>query len=274
MTLSIDDIDVFVEDYDDTIVYNSYKYELSKGNACMALLEFLGPRAPYIDKLFPSLEEIEHEIVARHGFSEESQEAIFLKFLETHCANAVVEPSKNLVEYFRELAHYPIRASSYTADDIIFGAEDTLKFKIMQGKELYLVTRGDDAVQKAKMHYLGIDKYFKAENIRVTQTNDKRALLEEISAGKDRSRIAIVDNGLSMINAATGLGFLGFFVPLKRGCRDGEKDPLGVVDKNQTIPLESIIEIKTGAAGYRSWNQRVTAGDLPAYLLEYDAQRQ
>ena len=73
-----------------------------------------------------------------------------------------------------------------------------------------------------------------------------------------------------MINAATGLGFWGFFVPLKRGCRDGEKDPLGVVDKDRTIPLESIIEIKTRAAGYKSWNQRVSTGNLPTYLLEYD----
>ncbi len=268
--LSIDDIDVFVEDYDDTIVCNSNKYELAKGKACLALLEFLGHRAPYIDRLLPSLEEIDEEIVRKCGFSEESQEKIFLTFLESHCKIAGVDVPDGLRDYFIELAHYPITPSNYTRDDIIPGAEEVLKFKISKGKELYVVTRGDEKVQKSKIQYLGINNYFKPENILVTTTNDKRVLFEEISNGKYRSRIAVVDNGLAMINAATELGFWGFFIPLKRGCRDAEKDSRGVVNKELTIPLESILEIKTMAYDYRNWNQRIRDNDLPNYILEYD----
>ncbi|MBI4140624.1 HAD family hydrolase [Candidatus Woesearchaeota archaeon] len=268
--LSINDIDVFVEDYDDTIVYNSCKYELAKGKACIAVLEFLGHRAPYVDELLPKLEKIEAKIVTRAGFSKASQEEIFTTFLETQCAEAGVAVPNELRTYFLELAHYPITPSSYTRDDIIAGAEETLMFKIAQGKEMYIVTRGDELIQKAKMQYLGIDKYFKPENIRVTSTNDKRALLEEISTGKDRSRIAVVDNGLAMINAATELGFLGFFIPLSRGCRDAEKDSRGVINKERTVPLESILEIKTNADNYKNWNQRILANDLKQYILDHD----
>ena len=268
--LSIKDIDVFVEDYDDTIVYNSCKYELAKGKACIAVLEFLGHCAPYVDELLPKLEEIEAKIVEQAGFSKASQEKIFTKFLETQCAEARVAAPDTLRTYFLELANYPITPSSYTRDDVIAGAEETLMFKIVRGKELYIVTRGDELIQKAKMQYLGIDKYFKPENIRVTSTNDKRALLKEISIGKDRGRMAVVDNGLAMINAATELGFFGFFIPLARGCRDAEKDSRGVIHKEHTIPLESILEIKTNADNYRNWNQRILANDLKQYILDHD----
>ena len=260
---------LLIFDLDDTLVYTSVNYEISHLLACTFVLEYAGSDAPYKNKLIELQEEIDDKVVQNEGFSEEYHQKALLQLLEQVCADANITVSDKARRKMCEISKYPFEPRLYTKKQMIPYAEEILAFAKKQNMECTLLTRGVEKVQRMKVEQLGLYSFIAPENVHIIRGNDKSEMLKKLSEGYDKTRVGLVDDALPMINAATALGLLGLFIPLKRGCRKRENDINGVMNKELTIPLEKIIKLQTEYPNYRSWNKRLAAKDLPEYFSDY-----
>lgn len=262
-------INTVIYDFDDTLIATSPKYEYAQFRACIQLLEYAGIGARYKNDLLQRQEEIDDAIVEKEGFAQGYHEKAFAEFLEQICSEAGLCVPDEMRKEFCELARYPLNPKNYSPKDLLSGVRETLEFQIKNNTKLYLVTRGIESVQREKMCRTGIYDFFRKENTYVVNKNDKSEVFEKICKGEAKSKIAIVDDALKIINVGTELGLLGFFIPPKRGCRKREKDNLKIKNKHLTIPLESIIEVKNQYGRYSNAFERESANDLPDYIKQY-----
>ncbi len=260
---------VFINDLDDTLVHTTWRYELTHFLACAYVLEFVGANAHQVTQLLELRLKIDNLILEECGFSEGYYEKSLQKFLDEVCAFANVTPNAQIRKKLSNLAKYPFDSNNYTNADLIDGAKEALKFQSQEKFSSYIVTRGIESVQKAKIANLGFYEFVAPKNVFVVNKNSKISVLEKIAAKETCKQTYVVEDSLALVNAATDAGFNAIFIPEKRGSQVREKGNGKIKNLNLTIPLEGIIEVKTQYGKYRTAQERKIANDLPDYIKQY-----
>jgi len=260
---------IWIDDCDDTLIHTTWKYEVAHLEACRIILQYAQHHAPYMTQLIELRQRIDDATVEAHGFVEGYFEKTLHDCFEKVCGDAHIPVSAEVKRQLTEVSKHPLDPQNYSRRDLVEGAPDVLAFQARPPFEVYVVTRGITAVQLQKAENIGLYEFVPRDHVFVVEKNDKVERWKAIAAGKDPSRVFVLEDSLAMTNAATDCGFWGVFIPEKRGCQVRERSQ-DVKNKQLTIPLESILEVKSEYPQYRTWAQRERVGDLPQYMKAYD----
>ncbi|MEY4723053.1 MAG: hypothetical protein RLZZ324_566 [Candidatus Parcubacteria bacterium] len=200
-----------VFDLDDTLIYTAHKYYAALIVAAGIVHHSFGMRhVTHPMEFIGTAERINGEVIRAVGFRNGHMfVSSCAQAYEELCVKRGLLPQKDVAEAVTKaaLGH---RAGPFIPVD---GAKRTLRALRRDGHRLHLVTMGEPGLQMERLHGSGLQEYFRAENIHVTD-HDKRAAISRCIDGRDPARSVMVGDSLkSDITSAIDLGMVAMHVP-------------------------------------------------------------
>lgn len=191
-------------DLDDTLIKTGEVYR----NAVYDIISLLGVVGVPISNAHDRFVQIEEEYVKALGFQKERFPLSLVALYETLAKEAAIK----IDPYVKE-AVFSRAMKVYDHDhEIIFGAKDLLQALKISGYRLFLVTKGDNEVQRSKVKKAGLHHYFEEVVVlfdKTPKTWEFVALAYEI----DPARSFVVGDSIrSDVNAAIGAGFNSVYI--------------------------------------------------------------
>lgn len=236
----------WVFDCDDTVRWTSYEYSLQIARFVSYLYEHLQQHVPYITQLIPRHEEIDHDLAKKGGFGRGRFPQSFVEVYHEICRKGRIPINKQVEENIWSIGSGVFKTKEeYAKKGFVDGGKETLEFLVQHSDELYMVTRGEEEVQQAKIEGLELTKYMPRDHIFIVNS-DKKPSFQAISEGKNHDTVIVVEDSLEIINQATTslLNLRGVYIPLVNGTWKYEQSENGLVNKSRVKKFERIIEIK------------------------------
>lgn len=218
-------------DLDDTLIPNSYKYNLAIWKCGLIITEALLHRCPYATELMKLQYETDTRLVKEAGFRADRFPTSWTDTYRGLCDRLGVAPDADVARRLYATAE-EFRAGPFLP---MPGVPEMLGSLRDEGRELHLITAGDDALQRQKIAESGLAPFFRG--IRVVEMH-KQPVLAELF-GSDPSSAAMVGDSLkSDIKPAVALGVVAVHVSsLTWPFVNADVDPASY------HPLESILDL-------------------------------
>ena len=231
---------IFIFDYDDTLAWNHIDYSLTEVRFLDWVLDRLGHLAPDLDVILKMLDSIDVKNVKAMGYSSERFPTSMMEVYRKICAE------DGLVDNEGEEMAY--RIGTGTFDDerwrqrgLVDGAAETLDFLAEQKDRLMILTKGDSAIQAAKLEATGVERWFGQDMYIVPEKSSK--VFADIIDGFDKSRVWMVGNSeKSDIMPAVDNGVKSIYIPYETWSVEEVKK--GLPDSPLITKFDRIIEIK------------------------------
>lgn len=193
-------------DLDDTLIPNTYKYHEPIWRCGMIITRALGHLSVYPPELLKIHNEIDQGLVNEKGFSADRFPLSWVLTYERVAAVAGIDPDPAVAERLRRTAEKfkqgPFR--------LFRGAKRMLKTLSAQGRELHVVTAGDEALQRRKIEEAGIAPL--VDGVHVTPMK-KRDILASIVGDRPEEGMMVGDSKKSDILPAIELGMTAVWLP-------------------------------------------------------------
>lgn len=224
-------------DMDDTLIENQSLYEEAKKKLC----DFLAPYGVTAKEALDFYEPKDKELFKTYGYSRQRFPATFEQTLRHFIPNADEETVKTVRGFAEEVYD--------TTAPLKPGVKESLK-KLMQKYPVYLVTAGDQSVQKARVEKLSFKKDF--AGIFVIGQKDKDVFTDVTQAvGVAPDEVIMIGDSLrSDIVPAVAAGLHAVWI---------EADNWSHEDVSR-IPKKNVDE----ARSFSEAVQRILKGDIPS----------
>ncbi|MEI7719171.1 MAG: HAD family hydrolase [archaeon] len=231
----------FIFDLDDTLTFNQHYYSLAQMEFARYIFETLGPKAPNAQVILNLEVKNDLESVQKMGFA---KERFPTSFAETYrqISEKMDESPKQREKHILEA--YTIGAKVFDSNawlpDLVPGALYTLEFLVQQKDDLFLLTTGDEEIQRKKVEKYSLSNWF-GDNINIVP-HHKKERIAEIATGKDKRNVWFVGNSAkSDIAPSLEVGIGAIYIPQETWayeCHDLDK-----ADKTHLVTLKEIGEI-------------------------------
>ena len=232
----------FIFDLDDTLIYNQHLYSLAQIEFAKFTSEALGPRCPNVQTLINHEVTVDIELVKKLGMRTNRFPTSF-KETFLHFA-AVMGQTGNGTAILAEQAYQigeRVFNPAHWEKTLVPGAEKTLDYLIGQGDELYLLTTGDETIQRKKVEHFGTNRWFQGRTTIVPI--EKLTRIREIVSSKNPTTTWFVGNSVrSDILPALEAGIGAIYIPQETWMYESTHPPIPTSPR--LIRLEEISEIE------------------------------
>lgn len=199
-------------DLDDTLIDDSYKFELTFCDCIKVILESFETRPPQIDEVLQLARQLDNQNLEAWP-SEKKYTPTRLKstWLETYITLCDLHkvPQKH---HTKILLDGLVRKNYDPPYFIIPGAIEALTSLERLGYELHLITVGTEEIQRKKVEVTGLGKFFKT--IQISKDANKGVLLANLAAQYGKDKLIMVGNSLRTdVNPALELGIKVIYIP-------------------------------------------------------------
>lgn len=193
-------------DLDDTLIPNTYKYHAPILRCAMIVVRALKHRSKYPPDLLQMQLAIDQELVAEKGFSPDRFPLSWVLTYERLAALAGLPVDPKVVERLRT------EASAFQRGPFRMfpGVKRALRRLAKEGRELHVITAGDEALQRRKIAEAGIADY--VDSIHVTPMR-KKDILASIVGDRPKEGAMVGDSKKSDIVPAIELGMTAVWLP-------------------------------------------------------------
>ena len=227
-------------DLDDTIISNHLNYAYAQIALAEFLFETIGYRAPDLQTIINLQAEIDVKNVKSMGFCKEG--------FPTSCRQTYEEICKTLhlpiqEEHSRTAYNIGMQVfdEKYWKKEMLDGAQETLEFLLQQGDQLFLLTKGDQAVQKKKVAFYRLDRYFEPSNTHIVPHKSKE-VIEEVLGNREKSKSFSVGNSIrSDVEPSLAAGLKVIYIPCETW--QWEREHKGLPEHPHLIKMEKISDI-------------------------------
>jgi len=200
-------------DLDDTLIDDSYKFEITFCDCIKTILLAFETKAPQIDEILQLARQLDNDKLlswpAERRYSPERLLSTWLDTYQKLCQlhNVEAKPHVNLILEGLVMQNFD---PPYF---VIPGAIETLEALKEQGiYQLRLLTVGTEAIQSKKIHRTGLNKFF--QEIHFVVDGDKKAVLSRLADEYGIENITMVGNSIrSDINPALEVGVRAVYIP-------------------------------------------------------------
>ena len=233
----------FIFDLDDTLINTQHRYSLALMKFVNFVYENLGPTAPGITEMLNLQSKIDLEAVTKKNFAMERFPTSLADTFE-QLAIKMKKPQGQIVwgkkhSYRLGMEVYD---ADYWTDELIPGARDTLDFLSNKQDELFLITMGDETVQKRKIEHYDLSQWFGNRTYIVPK--EKGPTMKTLSENLDKSKVWYVGNSMrSDIIPALSCGIGAIYIPQSTWAYDNH--PNENEEHPRKLTLDSIAEIIT-----------------------------
>ncbi len=188
------------------MIANTYKYHEPIWKCGTIITRALGRLSVYPPELLKLHSEIDQGLVNEKGFSSDRFPLSWVLTYERVAAMAGLKPDPAVSERLRRTA-----AKFMDGPFRLFpGAKRMLKQLAAQGRELYVITAGDDALQRRKIDEAGLPGL--VHGIHITPMK-KRDILASIVGDRPQEGMMVGDSKKSDILPAIELGMTAVWLP-------------------------------------------------------------
>lgn len=193
-------------DLDDTLIPNSYKYNLAIWKCGLIVSEALLWRCPYATELMKQHYDDDVALIKTYKFRADRFPTMWSRLYERLCQEAGVpvdpEVTKRLYAAAAEFQNGPFLPFP--------GVAEMLSGLGRDGHELHLITAGDHDLQWKKIREGGFERLF--DELHVTDM-EKKQILAEIVGDRPGDGVMVGDSKKSDIAPAVALGMNAVWVP-------------------------------------------------------------
>ncbi len=193
-------------DLDDTLIPNTYKYHGPILRCAMIVVRALGHRSVYPPELLKIQMEIDLGLVNEKGFSTDRFPLSWVLTYERLAGLAGVPIDPKVVERLRSVASEFQRGPFR----MFPGAKRALRRLAKEGRELHVITAGDETLQWRKIDEAGIASY--VDSVHVTPMK-KKDILASIVKDRPQEGAMVGDSKKSDILPAIELGMAAIWLP-------------------------------------------------------------
>jgi len=193
-------------DLDDTLIPNSYRYNMPTWKCGLIITKALGVYSPYASELMKIQLEKDLAMVEEYGFDARRYPLSWVQTYEELCARNGLVPdpkvSKRLLSTAARFKFGPFRTFP--------GVISTLHDLVDDGRHLVLVTVGDEKLQQRKIDQAGVGPLFREVHI---TSREKGDVLASVAGDDPASAMMVGDSKRSDITPAIEIGMHAVWIP-------------------------------------------------------------
>lgn len=242
----------FIFDLDDTLIHTAKHYNKVLDRFAQFVQKDIGVEAPSTSEILEIQAKVDLASIAYKDFAKERFPTSLAKTYQI-IANRTKKSQIETIEGERKAYEIGLKVfdPNYWTRKLVAGAEDTLNFLTSQQEELFLLTMGDEEVQRKKINHFNLERWF-GSKIHIVP-KEKKPILENISRNSDKSKIWMVGNSMrSDIIPALECGIWGVYIPQETWAYDNHPDENKNHPRKITLPkIDKLIDV------YMSYSQLV-----------------
>jgi len=231
----------FIFDLDDTLIHTAKHYNNILDKFAQFLQSEIGPEAPSTEEILETQARVDLASIAKKDFTKERFPTSLAKTYQI-IANRAKKPQRDTTGARRKAYEIGLNVfnPNYWTKELIPGAETTLNFLTSQQEELFLLTMGDEEIQKRKINHFKLKHWF-GNKIHIVP-KEKKPVLENISRNIDKSKVWMIGNSArSDIAPALEIGIGAVYIPQETWAYD--KHDLSGLDARRLVILNYIGQI-------------------------------
>ena len=199
-------------DFDDTLIDDSYKFELTFCDCIKVILESFETRPPQIDEILQLARKLDNEKLANwESALRYTPERLLSTWLETYrklSQSRLVEIKKHTELILEGLVRKNYDPPYY----IIPGAIETLNTFTEKNYEMHLITIGSYEIQNKKIVHTGLEKFF--TEVHIVTNGDKTETIKSIVSKYGEDNVIMIGNSIrSDINPALNAKARAIYIP-------------------------------------------------------------
>ncbi len=196
-----------VFDGDDTLWFNAYKYHLPMIKCLEIICKELKEKSVHPLELLKLHNHIDKEMVAKAGFKKDRFPLSFVKTYRRICKERNLIPERRVEQKLLSKA-YKFAIPPFP---LVKGARKVLRKLKKRGYYLVLLTAGDRKLQKEKIRYNSLERYF--DQIIITPLN-KKEKLKKLAKKFGKENVWMIGNSKkSDIKAALQIPVKAIYIP-------------------------------------------------------------
>lgn len=202
---------ILIFDLDDTLIDDSYKFEIGFCDCIKTVITAMEGRSPQIDEILQKARDLDNEKLATWPDKDKYlPKRVGMSWIETY-------------EYFSRLKDVPVKSHIrrllwsqvmmiWDPPYIVMpGVIETLIKLRERGYTLHVLTIGHPAIQTRKLKLTELAKFFDKAHV---ESSNKEGKLKELSDKYGRENIVMIGNSIrSDINPALNIGLESVYIP-------------------------------------------------------------
>ncbi len=195
-------------DLDDTLMPTNYRYHQASWRCGTIIAIALGYRSPRPDDVILLQRQIDNRLFKTFRFKVDRFPTSWVDTYKLLAERVGLKPDPLICRrIFNTASHFKVGPFS-----AFKGAKAALRGLVQDGKELHLITAGENWLQLRKVEQAGLGRYFEPTNVHVT-LGEKAEVLAQIAGADTESVIMVGDSKRNDIKAAKALKIVSVWIP-------------------------------------------------------------